>query len=221
MEEGHFRTRPEDFFMMVALALVLMTACAIPLKVYFLAPSLTSMITYVWARKNPNVHVSLMFILNFQAKYLPWVLLGLYTFFEGSIPVTEVIGITVGHVYYYLEDIVPKLTGKRVLRAPVFLFVSPFLSSSLLLLSLTFSYFFFFIRYSLTGETPFSGMLTPLRCREKEICLEENPSDKKNENNPPKTCHSLRKTSNAAQSRSLPFPLSCLKKTRDMFGVVF
>ena len=98
-----------------------------PLKVYFLAPSLTSMITYVWARKNPNVHVSLMFILNFQAKYLPWVLLALYTFFEGAVPATEVIGITVGHIYFFLEEIVPKQTGRHVVKAPEFMYVKSFL----------------------------------------------------------------------------------------------
>lgn len=101
------------------------------------------------------MHVSLMFILNFQAAYLPWVLLGLYTFFEGSIPVTEVIGITVGHIYFYLEDVVPKLTGWKVLKAPEFLYGQfvPFATISLLnILNIFFFSSFFFQKERLSSR---------------------------------------------------------------------
>jgi Derlin-2/3 len=50
-------------------------------------------------------------ILNFPAPWLPWVLLAFSTIL-GASPVVDLIGIFVGHVYYYLEDIVPRMPGR-------------------------------------------------------------------------------------------------------------
>jgi len=45
------------------------------------------------------------------APWLPWVLLA-FSVLLGASPVVDLLGIFVGHVYYYLEDIVPRMPGR-------------------------------------------------------------------------------------------------------------
>lgn len=62
-------------------------------------------------------------LLNFQAPYLPWVLFA-FSLLLGNSVVFDLIGIIVGHAYYFLEDIFPHQRGGfRVLKTPQFLYV--------------------------------------------------------------------------------------------------
>jgi len=64
--------------------------------------------------------------LPFNAPYLPWVLFAFSTLL-GHSPTIDLIGIAVGHVYYFLEFVFPsvaRLRGwrtRRVLGAPAVL----------------------------------------------------------------------------------------------------
>lgn len=78
------------------------------------------MIVYVWSRRNPSVLMNFLGILNFNAPYMPWVLLGFSFLLSGQLPVSDVIGIVVGHAYYYLCDIFPRLYGWHPLQTPDF-----------------------------------------------------------------------------------------------------
>ena len=42
-------------------------------------------------------------------------------------PVYDALGIVVGHIYYWLEDVYLPLSGRRVLKTPSFLYVPPIL----------------------------------------------------------------------------------------------
>ena len=78
---------------------------------------------YVWTRRNPNVEVNIMEIFTFRAQFLPWFLMLLVVVF-GFDAQDDIIGAGVGHLYYFLVDVVPKIpetTGMKVLRAPGFL----------------------------------------------------------------------------------------------------
>ena len=60
-------------------------------------------------------------ILNFNAPYLPWVLLG-FSVLIGNTILVDLIGILVGHVYYFLEDVFPNQRGGcRIIKTPQFL----------------------------------------------------------------------------------------------------
>lgn len=84
----------------------------------FLGPSLTFMVVYVWARRNPYVRLSLFGLFDFTAPYLPWVLLG-FSMILGASPVKDLLGIAAGHVYYFFEDVYPRMThGYRLLATP-------------------------------------------------------------------------------------------------------
>eukprot|EP00455_Lapot_gusevi_P008632 TRINITY_DN1378_c0_g1_i3.p1 TRINITY_DN1378_c0_g1~~TRINITY_DN1378_c0_g1_i3.p1 ORF type:complete len:147 (-),score=21.65 TRINITY_DN1378_c0_g1_i3:116-556(-) len=121
LEEGSFRGRTADFFWMLFLGAVVMSLLAPVLKLNFLGPSLTFMMVYVWGRRNPYARMNLLGVFNFTAPYLPWVLLS-FSFMLGSSGVVDVLGIMVGHLYYYLEDVYPLMIPShfRFLKTPRF-----------------------------------------------------------------------------------------------------
>jgi Derlin-2/3 len=53
----------------------------------------------------------------------PQVLLGFSFVVAHSAALTDVMGIAVGHLYYYLEDFYPEISGRRLLRTPRFMYV--------------------------------------------------------------------------------------------------
>ena len=89
----------------------------------FLGSALTFMMTYVWARQNPDVKMNVFGLLTFNAPYLPWVMLA-FSLLLGNPVSMDVIGIFVGHTYYYLEFVYPVIAGirgwrvKRIMEPP-------------------------------------------------------------------------------------------------------
>merc|ERR1711909_43760 len=58
---------------------------------------------------------------TFQAPYLPWVLLAFSVLLGNSVSV-DLLGMSVGHIYYFLEDVFPnQRDGFKILRTPIFL----------------------------------------------------------------------------------------------------
>lgn len=126
LEEGSFRGRSADFLFMILLACVVMSFVGPYVNVYFLGSSLTFMLVYLWGRRNPMVRMNFLGLWNFQADYLPIVLLGFSLLLNHNI-IADLIGIGVGHVYYFLEDVYPKeqaeggMGGPRLLKTPAWL----------------------------------------------------------------------------------------------------
>ncbi|PXF40472.1 Derlin-2.2 [Gracilariopsis chorda] len=117
LETNSFRGRTADFLYMLlfgAAWLVLMSPFA---SIDFLGPSLTFMMVYVWGRRNSRQMVGFLGVLTFRAPYLPWVLL-LFSFVFGSSPSMDLLGILAGHVYYYMADVYPAMTGISLLKTP-------------------------------------------------------------------------------------------------------
>ncbi|GAB1295242.1 Derlin-3 [Apodemus speciosus] len=83
--------------------------------------ALMAMLVYVWSRRSPHVRVNFFGLLNFQAPFLPWALMG-FSLLLGNSVITDLLGIVVGHIYYFLEDVFPNQPGgKRLLLTPSFL----------------------------------------------------------------------------------------------------
>lgn len=89
-------------------------------NVQFLGASLTYMMVYVWSRRHPYVQLSFLGFFAFSAPYLPWVLLA-FSVTIGSSPVVDILGIVAGHVYYFLEDVYPQMSGRHPLSTPGFI----------------------------------------------------------------------------------------------------
>ncbi len=87
----------------------------------FLGSPLSLVIVYVWSRKHPEVVMSFLGMFQFQAPYLAWVLLG-FGYMLGQSIADDLLGIAVGHLLYFLDDVYPQMPGgRRLLRAPEFL----------------------------------------------------------------------------------------------------
>lgn len=118
LEEGSFRGRPADFFYMFLFGSVSMIIIGLFVNQLFLGHAFTIMLVYIWSRRNPHSRMNFFGLITFQAPYLPWVLLGVSVLL-GSEIMTDLMGISVGHLYYFLEDVAPNLTGGyHFLRTP-------------------------------------------------------------------------------------------------------
>jgi len=121
LEEGSFRGRTADFVMMMLFGGTCMCFVAPFINIPpFLGSSLAFMMVYVWARRNEYVRMSFLGLFQFRAPFLPWVLLG-FSLFLGNSPTIDLMGIVVGHTYYFLEDVYPHTPagrGRRPLRTP-------------------------------------------------------------------------------------------------------
>jgi len=95
-----------------------MSLLAYFVNILFLGHALTIMLVYIWSRRNPSVRMNFFGLITFQAPYLPWVLLA-FSILLGSSTVVDIIGIIVGHFYYFFEDVFPNEPhGFRVLKTP-------------------------------------------------------------------------------------------------------
>ncbi|KAK1941888.1 Derlin-2.2 [Phytophthora citrophthora] len=102
LEEGSFRGRTADFVYMLLLGAVVMILVAPFVNIHFLGSSLTFMMVYLWGRRNEHVRMSFLGLFPFTAPYLPWVLFS-FSILLGNSATTDLIGIIVGHIYYFLE----------------------------------------------------------------------------------------------------------------------
>jgi Derlin-2/3 len=85
----------------------------------FLGSALSSTLVYIWSRRNPDTRLSLMGLLVFTAPYLPWVLMAFSLVMHGSVPRDEILGVVVGHVWYFFADVWPGLyEGQRPMEPP-------------------------------------------------------------------------------------------------------
>ncbi|KAG9510332.1 Derlin-1, partial [Fragariocoptes setiger] len=77
-------------------------------------------IIYVYCILNQDQIVSFWFGTQFKARYLPWVLFGM-NFILGSGGMSELAGIIVGHLYYFVMMKYPEEQGVQLLQTPSFL----------------------------------------------------------------------------------------------------
>ncbi|XP_018009180.1 derlin-2-like [Hyalella azteca] len=120
LEEGSFRGRTADFVLMMLFGGACMLVFTMFFSLLFLGQAFTIMIVYVWARRNPFIRMN-FFGFTFNAPYLPWVLLG-FSYLLGNSVMVDLLGIAVGHLYFFLEDVFPQRSGGvRILKTPEFL----------------------------------------------------------------------------------------------------
>eukprot|EP00906_Rhabdomonas_costata_P035195 RCo049461 len=123
LEEHYYHRRTADFlFMLLFGASLMLVFSAWVYNMKFLSHSLMIMVVYLWSRRNPDEHLNLLGLFTISAPYLAYVLLGFTILLGGRLENTipDVVGIAVGHLYWFLADIFPAVTGKQVLRTPGF-----------------------------------------------------------------------------------------------------
>eukprot|EP00877_Chromochloris_zofingiensis_P000942 jgi/Chrzof1/10849/Cz05g14130.t1 len=86
----------------------------------FLGSPLVFMLVYVWSRNYPTQMVSIMGLVTLQSFYLPFAFLAI-DIITGKDPIPDILGILVGHLWHYLTDIYPQISGRHLLQTPLFL----------------------------------------------------------------------------------------------------
>ncbi len=120
LEKHSFRNKPAEFILFFVFGSTCFLLAAVALGLEFLSPCLSAMMLYLWARRNPTVHINFLEIFQFRAPFLPWFML-LFVIMFGFSPKYDLIGVAAGHLYYYLEDVVPKIPETedcKMLRPP-------------------------------------------------------------------------------------------------------
>jgi Derlin-2/3 len=120
LEQHSFRNKPAEFITFFLFGSCFFILAAIFLGLEFLSPCLSAMMLYLWGRRNPTVQINFLEIFHFRAPFLPWFMM-LFVVMFGFNPRYDLIGVTVGHLYYYLEDVVPKIPETqdvKVLKPP-------------------------------------------------------------------------------------------------------
>ena len=84
---------------------------------------MSTMMLYLWARKNPNIMMSFLDVIHFRSCFLPIFIL-LMIVLSGFDPTLDILGSIAGHIYYFFDDVIPRLPetrGLKPLKAPAFL----------------------------------------------------------------------------------------------------
>lgn len=121
LEQGPFQGRTADFLWMMIFGMLTLLGIGLlipPLRFPVMGPSLVFMLLYVWSREFANARVNIMGLFSVQGFYLPWVMLLLNVIF-GSPLMTDLMGIVVGHIYYFLTVLHPRSEGRNLLKTPV------------------------------------------------------------------------------------------------------
>ncbi|KAK9455604.1 Derlin, partial [Dipodascopsis uninucleata] len=118
LEDTFFRHRTFDFLWLLfysSMSLLLLSPLA---SLPFLGSPLSFSLVYIWARRNPSIRLSFLGLFVFPAPYLPWVLFWFSLILHNTLPKSDLLGIVVGHIYFFFEDIFPKIYESRPLSPP-------------------------------------------------------------------------------------------------------
>lgn len=83
---------------------------------------LKDILIYYWSRKNPLIEINFFNVIAFTSSYIPFItilfnkLLNERLTFDWKI---EFVGIILGHLYFFLNDELPKLSGSRSILTPI------------------------------------------------------------------------------------------------------
>ena len=83
-----------------------------------LSGSLVFSVLYLWSRQHATQQMNFWGI-PFKGIHLPWVLMAATTLMGGS-PVKDLVGVGVGHTFYFFAQVLPLKTGKNYLSTPAF-----------------------------------------------------------------------------------------------------
>jgi Derlin-2/3 len=105
LERLHYK-QPEDFVVMLAFGMfTLITVYMVTgISTNFLGHNLATYLVYIWSRVFEGLDVNFMDILTLKSETLPWFFCAQTWLLEQEIPFADLIGIVVGHLYWYLKQ---------------------------------------------------------------------------------------------------------------------
>jgi len=102
LETGVYDGRPADYFFLLIFnwLVLIILGFIIPLKI--IGMPLVISVLYVWCQVNRDTVVQFWFGTQFKAMYLPWALAAFNVLLGGN-GIMELIGIFVGHMFFFLK----------------------------------------------------------------------------------------------------------------------
>lgn len=122
LETGHFVMKPADYLFMLLFNWICSVILALIGGMGLLMEPMVLAVLYVWCQLNKDVMVTFWFGFTCKAMYLPYVMAAFnFVFFNGG--VMMVLGIIVGHFYYFLTIKYPQdFGGATLLHTPEILY---------------------------------------------------------------------------------------------------
>uniref|UniRef100_A0A7E4VWS5 Derlin n=1 Tax=Panagrellus redivivus TaxID=6233 RepID=A0A7E4VWS5_PANRE len=121
LETGQFTGRPADYFFMLAFNWIICTIACFATGIYFMLEPMVLSVLYVFCQFNRDTIVSFWFGTRFKAIYLPWILVAFDMVLRGG-GTNGIIGILVGHFFYFLAFQYPQDNGTTIISTPSFLY---------------------------------------------------------------------------------------------------
>ncbi|CAL1270883.1 unnamed protein product [Larinioides sclopetarius] len=114
LETGLYAGRPADYCFLLLFNWLTLVTAGLALNVYLLMEPLILSVLYIWCQINKDQIVNFWFGTQMRAIYLPWVLFGFNFILRGG-GFEELLGILVGHLYYFLTFTYPQERGGTAL----------------------------------------------------------------------------------------------------------
>lgn len=122
LETNQFLGSPADYLFMLTFNWLCLVIIGFLADMMLLMDPMVLSVLYVWCQLNKDQIVSFWFGTQFKAMYLPWVLLAFNVVIRGG-GFSEILGILVGHLYFFLMFKYPQdFGGMRLLSTPQFLY---------------------------------------------------------------------------------------------------
>lgn len=114
LETDQYSGKPADYFFMLIFNWICCVIVGLIAEIPLLLDPMVLSILYIWCQLNKDVIVNFWFGTRFKAMYLPWVLLAFNMIISGG-GLYEIIGILIGHLYFFLMFKYPQELGGPVL----------------------------------------------------------------------------------------------------------
>ncbi|OQR77295.1 derlin-1-like [Tropilaelaps mercedesae] len=121
LETSAYSGRPAEYLFMLLFNFVCILVVAIFSEIQLLMDPMVLSVLYVWCQLNKDQIVPFWFGTRFKAIYLPWVLFAFNMVISGG-GLYELIGILVGHFYFFLNFQYPQEGGRQLLHVPNILY---------------------------------------------------------------------------------------------------
>eukprot|EP01034_Spumella_vulgaris_P021847 gene21847-27918_t len=107
--------RPEEFLVLTTFgaSMLILIYTLFGFNTHFLGHNFSTYLVYIWSRVFEGTDVDVMGLITLKSEMIPWFFCLQSLVLEREVPIPDLIGIAVGHLYYYLRQ-------KRALQAPEF-----------------------------------------------------------------------------------------------------
>jgi len=114
--EEDFGPRLCDHVYMLTVLLTTLLTVSYFMDMMVLSFSLTMALIWIWCKRHEDAVLS-VYGFSFKGQHFPFVMLLVHLLLGQSI-VDDIVGIIVGHLFYFLKDMLPQTNGLRLLETP-------------------------------------------------------------------------------------------------------